>query len=81
MRTASAVFADHEVGAATGANRVLKRFAVAARPRNVAFSPDTSRASLAAENGDTVSVVHVSSHRVIRTIWLTGAARAARLPF
>ena len=40
------------------------------RPRDVVFSPDSTRAYASAEIGGTISVIDVTQHRVIDTISL-----------
>ena len=49
----------------TAANRVLKQFAVGPRPRDTAFTPDSSRAYVTSENGASISVVDTATHTVV----------------
>jgi len=57
-------------------NAVVSSFLVASRPRDLAFSPDGTRAYVTTEVGRTLEVVDTSTRAVVRTVWLPRGAGA-----
>jgi len=57
----------------------VKTFLVGARPREAVFSSTGARAYVSAENGDTVSVIDTTDHKVVNTIELPRENSGAQL--
>ena len=55
-----------------GTNRLLTEIKVGPRPRDTAFSSDSTRAYVTSENGASVTVIDTASMAPIDTITLTG---------